>query len=74
MTNSNKSINLTQNAVLLLVVCFIGLIANHIYGFTAANKASLSFVQSIIGLFVFVGTYLGSVIIAQFVLKSTGQI
>lgn len=48
MTNTNKSINLTQNAVLLLVVCFIGLIANHIYGFTGENKASLSFLERLV--------------------------
>ena len=45
MNNSNKSINIMQSAILLLIVCFIGLIANHMYGFTAANKATLSFVE-----------------------------
>lgn len=48
MKNQNKSINLKENAILLIVVCFIGLIANHTYGFTSANKESLSFIQRLI--------------------------
>ncbi len=48
MNNQNKSINLGQNAILLLLVCFIGLIANHIYGFTGANKASMSFLTRLV--------------------------
>ncbi|WP_024953764.1 hypothetical protein [Sulfurospirillum arcachonense] len=48
MNNQNKSINLGQSAVLLLLVCFIGLIANHIYGFTGANKESMSFFMRLI--------------------------
>ncbi|WP_419768485.1 hypothetical protein [Arcobacter sp.] len=42
MKNQNRSINLVESAILLIVVCFIGLIANHIYGFTSDNKASMS--------------------------------
>ncbi len=48
MINSNKSIDLKQSAVLLLVVCFIGLVANHIYGFTASTKTTLPFLQRLI--------------------------
>lgn len=48
MTNQNKSIDLKQNAILLIVVCFIGLIANHVYGFTGANKASMDFLTRLI--------------------------
>jgi len=48
MNNTNKSINLTENAVVLLIVCFIGLVANHIYGFTASNKATLGFLERLI--------------------------
>lgn len=46
--NPNKSINLVESAILLFIVCFIGLIANHIYGFTGANKASMSFFTRLI--------------------------
>ena len=48
MNNQNKSIDLGQSAILLLVVCFIGLIANHIYGFTGANKATMSFATRLV--------------------------
>lgn len=48
MKHQNQSINLNQSAVLLLLVCFIGLIANHIYGFTGANKASISFAMRLL--------------------------
>jgi hypothetical protein len=43
MSNANKEINLAHSAILLIVVCFIGLVANHIYGFTTQNRESLSF-------------------------------
>lgn len=48
MNNQNKSINLGESAILLILVCFIGLIANHIYGFTGANKATMSFATRLI--------------------------
>lgn len=47
MTNPNKSINLGQNAILLVLVCFIGLIANHIYGYTSAHK-NVSFLMRLV--------------------------
>lgn len=47
MENQNKNLNITEHAIVLVIVCFIGLIANHSYQFATQNP-DLGFISRII--------------------------
>lgn len=47
MENQNKNINIVEHAVVLVVVCLIGLIANHTYQFSTHNS-DLGFLTKLI--------------------------